>query len=79
MKRRIFNQVRTDLLEKEMSHYLANGEFEKYEAIKSLSASISAPVNLQSVVTEAISRRKVYFGEETDTSNLTYLLEDNNA
>lgn len=71
---RTFNRVRTDLLEIEMSHYLASGEFEKYQAIKSLSEKIGAPVNIKETIRRAIQYR--HYDQQFENSDLIYLLQN---
>lgn len=58
--RRVFNQVRTDVLEGLIANYQAIGYSQAAEAIRSLAISIGAPIDETVIESETESRRAFY-------------------
>ncbi len=61
-RKRMYNTVRTDLLESKIAHYLARRNYEAAEAIRSLARNLSvqAPIDEQRIQQLAEERRKYY-------------------
>jgi hypothetical protein len=59
-RKRMYNTIRTDLLEDRVAHYESVGNWESARAILWLAESIGAPIDKEKIAQQANERRQLY-------------------
>jgi hypothetical protein len=59
-RRRIYNTVRTDYLERKIAHYDAMRWYDSAEALRSLAHDIGAPID-EDAIAEDARKRRIYY------------------
>lgn len=63
-RKRQNNTVRTDLLERMISHYHALRNYDAEEAIRRLARSVGAPIDEDIIAADAQNRHEIYFPQD---------------